>query len=281
MGQGPIRIIFPLFVLAMWAMVAVWAGNDAWTTTNWLSAAIAAASCLLVFRNFVWVFSYSYALSVGLINALILVREGVSLGSALISGLLVAYGLRLFLFVLGRYRSAGYAPRRAFLDQAHRELPFPVKLILFVSVTTLMTFHSLAAYLVAREQADGPLVLLAAAVIALGLLIEAAADRQKQRAKALHPDLPITTGLFARVRHPNYAGEIVVQAGLVAAGLAAATAWYESVGAILAPVYIVLLMLTQAAAGDRTQTAKYAADPAYRNYRAGSGSLIPGRSVAQ
>lgn len=277
MGTGPIRLIFPLFVLAMWATCGVWVAQGAWTTTNWLSLGIAAICCLLVFRNFVWVFSYSYALSVGLINALLLVRQGVSAGSALISGLLVAYGVRLFAFVLTRYRSAAYGTRREFLAEAHRQLPAPVKVILFVSVTTLMTFHSLSPYLVAREEAFGPLIVTGGVLLAVGLLLEAVADAQKQRAKAVASTQPITTGLFARVRHPNYTGEIIVQFGVIAAGLGAATAWYETLGAVLAPVYIVILMLTQAAAGDRAQEVKYEADPDYRRYRDTSGALTPWR----
>ena len=45
MGQGPIRFIFPLFTLGMWALFGVWLANGAWTTTNWITRSRKGASC--------------------------------------------------------------------------------------------------------------------------------------------------------------------------------------------------------------------------------------------
>jgi len=276
MGQGPIRFIFPLFTLGMWALFGVWLANGTWSTTNWITLAISAVVCLLVFRNFVWVFSFSYALAVTLNNLVVLGREGISTGALLVGGVAVLYGLRLFWFVWSRYRSEQYRDRRALQKQMHAQMPPPVRGILYVTVTTLMTFHVITPYLVARTEALNGVVVVGAAVMSLGLIIEGWADLQKQTAKRRDPARWVSTGLYSRVRHPNYAGEIVFQLGLIVAVFGVPdAAWYEYAAGIAAPLYIVILMLTQAGNGDRMQAARYGEEADYAQYRSRSGSLLP------
>ena len=55
-------------------------------------------------------------------------------------------------------------------------------------------------------------------------MLEAVADQQKQSAKALNPTAFVSTGLYARLRHPNYLGEIVFQVGLIVAAVVAGAA---------------------------------------------------------
>ena len=48
-----------------------------------------------------------------------------------------------------------------------------------------------------------------------GLLFEAVADEQKLVAKRAHgASVPVTGGLYAVCRHPNYLGEIVFHLGV-------------------------------------------------------------------
>jgi steroid 5-alpha reductase family enzyme len=126
-----------------------------------------------------------------------------------------------------------------------------------------------------------PVVAAGAALMGLGLVVEAVADRQKQAAKRTDPARWVSTGLFARTRHPNYAGEITVQTGLVvcAVGASLATgAWgWAFVGLVLAPVYIVLLMLSATTGAELATQGRHGDDPDFQAYAASSGALLPRR----
>ena len=287
-GQGQIRRIFPVFVLAMWVVAGFWIANGVWSGLNWFLAAAAALCCAVVFVNFVHVFNYGYAASVFVLNLVILVARGAPLGAVLVGGLLMLYGVRLWLFTFLRYRSPGFVGRKAGLKIAHQALPSPIKVLLFLQTTTLMTFHAMSTYNIAaraQQQHNNNLsgwVVGGATIIALGLVIEATADLQKQRGKAANPGRWIDTGLFKRTRHPNYLGEIVVQVGVIVAGLGGGAAWYGSsaawyqyAAAILAPLYIIILMLSATTGGELSKTSRHGDDPEYQAYVARSGALLP------
>ena len=109
-----------------------------------------------------------------------------------------------------------------------------------------------------------------------GLLLEAIADQQKQSAKASRPDMFVTSGLYARLRHPNYLGEIVFQVGLLVITIASASENWALAAGVLGPLYIVILMYYAARDQDSQQSARYGNDPAYASYRQQSSSLLPG-----
>jgi len=280
-GEGQIRRIFPVFVVAMWVVTGFWIANGVWTNLNWLLAAAAAICCAVVFVNFVHVFNYGYAASLFVLNLVIIVAKGAPLGAVLLGGLLMVYGVRLWLFTFLRYRSPGFVGRKAGLKIAHKNLPGFVKVALFLQTTTLMTFHAMSTYNVATKAKHdhndnlSAWVLAGAAILLVGLLLEAVADGQKQRAKAASPSAWIETGLFKRVRYPNYLGEIVVQVGVVVAGLGSGVAWYGYAAAVLAPLYIMILMLSATTGGELSKEARYGEDPDYQAYVARSGALLP------
>jgi len=60
-----------------------------------------------------------------------------------------------------------------------------------------------------RAQQSGALLATCISVHTLGVVIMMAADCQKSMTLALRPGL-ITTGMFARIRHPNYLGEMLL-----------------------------------------------------------------------
>jgi steroid 5-alpha reductase family enzyme len=280
-GEGAIRKIFPLFVLTMWVLIGVRIAQDEWSTLNTAMIGVAAVCCAVIFINFVYVFNYGYALSVFFVNLLILIWTGAPLGAIIIGGLLMLYGVRLFAFVHARYRQPGFAGRKAGLKIADANLPTPIKVIMFINTTTLMGFHAMTTYNIASDaDADGtngvtPFVIVGAVVLALGLIVEGVADQQKQRAKIADGARWIDTGLFSRSRHPNYLGEIIVQIGIIVAGLGSASGIVLLLSGIVAPLYIVILMLSAATGGELSKESKYGEDPAYRAYVGRSGWLLP------
>lgn len=280
-GEGAIRKIFPVFVLLMWVMAGLWIGNDLWTNLNWLLAAEAAVICSIVFVNFVHVFNFGYASCLFVLNLTILIATGAPLGALIIGGLLMLYGIRLFTFVSTRYRHPSFSARRAGIKMAHKSLPKPVIVLLFLQTTTLMTFHAMTTYNIATKAEDTDTsgvttwLIIGAVVLAVGLLIEATADAQKQRAKHTDGARWVESGLFARTRHPNYLGEIMVQLGVIIAGFGAASAWYGYAAGFLAPTYIIILMLSATTGGEKAKFTKHGDDPEFQNYADRSGALFP------
>jgi steroid 5-alpha reductase family enzyme len=277
-GEGQIRRIFPVFVLAMWVATGIAISTGRWTGLSWLLAAEAAAICLVVFVNFVWVFNFGYAACAVVLNVTILAVAGASTSALLVGGLLTAYGLRLAIFSLRRYRHPSFAARAAGVRAAHRTLPLPIKVLLWLQTTTLFTFHATTTFNLATT--DAPVsawVVVGAALLAVGLVLEAVADHQKQSAKADVPDRWVSTGLFARMRHPNYLGEIVVQLGVVVAGVGAAGSVGWWVAAALAPVYIMILMLSATTGAELAAEARYGDVPGFDDYVGRTGILLPRR----
>jgi len=270
-----IRAIFSVFALLMIGvfMYRVLQGN--WSVLNWLMLSIAAVCTVLVFRCFVYIFNYSYGLACIGNGGVVAVGTGTQAGW-LLGGLLALYGLRLFWFTWSRMRSASYAERMAGVRQADAALPVPVKGALWLQCTFLYTFHLFGLYFAGLQGSLTPAGWAAAAIIAAGIVIEAVADAQKQAGKARHPDRFVTGGLYARWRHPNYVGEIAVQVGILVAGIAAAPAgWSALAAAVLAPLYIVVLMVAECFRADHSMEQRYGEQPAFQHYRARSGSMLP------
>jgi steroid 5-alpha reductase family enzyme len=185
------------------------------------------------------------------------------------------YGLRLGVFTWFRNHSNSYAAKVDNIVAGHRAMPTGVKVSLWFMCTWLQTFHLMGIYFAARRGVLSDGVIVGAAVMLIGLAIEAVADAQKQRGKEISVNNLITEGLFSRIRHPNYLGEILVQAGLIIAGIASVAAWNEVAAIALAPAYIILLMIAEALRTDQEQRVRYGGDPAYGRWRGRSGALLP------
>jgi steroid 5-alpha reductase family enzyme len=273
--NGPLRIIFSITLLLMWTIFGLSLANGSWTTTNWLMLGLAHLACAVIFINFAYVFSYGYAISMLIVHAAILVLKP-SLAAALIAGLGAAYGARLWRFTHVRYRSAAYGWIKARGDKADATLPLALRLYLWIAVSWLMTFTAMSAWRVSESGVLTPWVMAGALVMAAGLVLEAVADQQKQAGKRRKPEGFVSDGLYRRIRHPNYVGEMVFQIGLMLACIGSARSWLEYAACLVGPLYIVILMVYAGIEADEQQQHRYGADPAYRQYRQRSGAFLPG-----
>ena len=198
----------------------------------------------------------------------------------LVGGLGVLYGLRLTWFVYARYRSQGYSTTRAKGERADSGVPLPLRIFMWVSCSWLMTFVAMPAWVVAGAPGLTPGILAGGVLMLAGLVLESVADAQKQAGKASNPTSFVTAGLYARLRHPNYLGEIIFQVGLLVATVAATSSgglggWTMAAGCA-GPLYIVILMYYAAGDQDRQQSERYGQDPAYQAWRRQTSSLLPG-----
>jgi steroid 5-alpha reductase family enzyme len=270
-----IRKIFSVFVLGMIALCVMRINAGDWTMVNWGMLLIAALCCCLVFKCFVFIFNFSYALACIFNGALIAIALP-SVSSMLLGGAIVIYGLRLFLFTLNRYRSESYQPRVENVQKEDAKLPFPIKIALWLQCSFLYVFHLFAIYMVASAAVLNSLLFSGIALILFGTFIEALGDSQKQAGKRKTPDTFVSNGILARWRHPNYTGEIIVQVGLIVAGFSAVSAgWANYAAFIIAPLYIILLMISEGGRADKYQLLRYGDDEGYKRYVARSGSLLP------
>jgi len=269
-----IRFIFAVFALVICGLFVWRLSTGVWTLLNWGMLLVAAICCASAFVRFVYVFNFGYALCV-MLNGMLIGFTRPSLATILVAGVAILYGLRLFAFTWMRYRSDSYAAKAANAAREDQNMPVPVKLSIWFMMTSLMTFHLMALWFVAERGVLSPGVAVGALTMLAGVLLEAIADRQKQRSKAQSPDRFVTIGLFKRWRHPNYVGEILFQVGLIVAGVASIATTGNAITAVVAPLYIVILMVAEAHRLDLVQKAHYAEDTAYQDYRQQSGSLFP------
>jgi steroid 5-alpha reductase family enzyme len=277
--MGPIRFIFPAFVLAFWVICGLGIANGQWTGIHWLMLGIAHLGCAIIFVNFVHVFTYGYGLSMVLVNLGVMAWRPVP-AVLLTAGLGVVYGLRLFWFVWSRDRSQGYAATREKSNKANAGVPMPLRLFMWVSCGWLMAFVGMPAWVAGAAGGLSTGILAGAALMLAGLVLEAVADQQKQAAKAANPGTFVTGGLYGRLRHPNYLGEIVFQAGLIVVAVAGALGaglggWAVAAG-VAGPLYIAILMYYAARDQDHQQGQRYGADPAYQAWRNRTSCLLPG-----
>ncbi len=258
----------------MWVICGIGIASDEWTGIHWLMLGLAHLGCAIIFLNFVLVFSYGYGISMVLVNAGVMAWQPQP-AVLLIGGLGVVYGLRLTWFVYSRYRSVGYGATRARGEQADSAVPLPLRLFMWISCGWLMAFVAMPAWVVAGATLR-PGVLAGGLLMLAGLILESVADAQKQAAKAVNPGTFVNTGLYARLRHPNYLGEIVFQLGLIVATIAGASGGWALAAGIAGPLYIVILMYFAAHDQDRQQAERYGQDAAYQAWRRQTSSLLPG-----
>jgi steroid 5-alpha reductase family enzyme len=273
--QGELRYIFPATIVLIWILFGLALGAGAWTPAQWLVLGLSHALCAVIFVNFVYVFNYGYALTKAL-NGLVLLALMPSLPAALVAGLSALFGLRLLQFTHARYRGAAYANNLARQRQANAAMPAPVKIFLWIAVSWLMAFQAMPAYFVARNGSMSGWVVVGAALMLVGLVVETLADHQKQAAKNLEPRAFVASGLFRLARHPNYLGEIVFQAGYIVAAVGSVGGWHEQLMALAAPGYIIVLMCFAGRNADREQAERYGKDPAWQAYRSRTGRFLPG-----
>lgn len=276
-----LQIIFSVYALVMLGLLGwrVWTG--AWSNLHWAMLGVAALCCSLVFVRFVYIFTYSYALS-ALLNGALIALWLRSPAAWLLGGIMGLYGLRLFAFIWSRDRSRSYASRVDAVKQADAAMPLPARISLLLMCSLLLCFQVMAIAFAGSQTAFAGAVatpstgvLAGAALMLAGTVIEGLADWQKQAAKREDAGRLVTTGLYRRWRHPNYAGEILLQLGLIVAGLSSIATAGDALVVVLAPSYIVILMVEEAFRVDREQAVRHGASDEYQAWRGASGSLVP------
>lgn len=196
----------------------------------------------------------------------------------LADAMLLAHGLRLGLFLIGRERAPSFAREQQASLQRGKHIKGWLKLAIWVTVAALYVAMLAPVHLLMANAAAEPsriAVVIGLAVMALGLGIEALADAQKSAFKARHPERFIDTGLYRLVRSPNYFGEMLFWLGAFITGLGHYRAPLDWLVGLIGLGCIQLIMLGSARRLELKQAERYAGNPAYLAYAARVPVLIP------
>jgi steroid 5-alpha reductase family enzyme len=114
-----------------------------------------------------------------------------------------------------------------------------------------------------------------AALMALGVLLEAVADAQKSAAKRKDASRYVSTGLYRIVRCPNYFGEVLMWTGSYILCFGARCTVGEWVIATLGYIGIVYVMFSGARRLELRQNEVYGHDEAFKAYIAKTPLILP------
>ena len=207
--------------------------------------------------------------------ALTLVTRGsVTPYSLLVAAMVAVWALRLGAFLTTRVRAAGSDTR--FDAMKYRFAWFLMTWTLQGLWVLLTAGAALAAITSPEDRQVDALVLLGAAIWVFGFGIEVTADEQKRRFRARPENLNrfIATGLWAKSRHPNYVGEILLWFGVSVAAFPALSGW--SMVTLVSPFFVWLLLTRVSgvplleASADR----RWAGDPEYEAYKVATPTLL-------
>ncbi len=186
---------------------------------------------------------------------------------------LLAYGLRLGLFLLQRERSAAYQKEMVEVVKRGEHIHGLIKWLIWLSVAALYVamFSPALFMLLAHRDPPAPnpssiLQFSGIGIMVLGLALEGWADHQKSAYKKLSPNRFCDVGLYRLVRCPNYLGEIIFWTGAWIAGFSAYTQWYHWVLSLIGYVCIFLIMLGSTRRLEMKQDERYGTNSEYQTY---------------
>lgn len=136
---------------------------------------------------------------------------------------------------------------------------------------------ALAAITSARQLPVDGLAYLGALIWAVGFGVEVLADHQKTvfRRDPTNAEKFITTGLWARSRHPNYFGEILLWLGVALVALPALSGW--QLVTMISPLFVTFLLIKVSGVRllEHSAQQRWGQDPEYQEYVTKTPVLVP------
>jgi steroid 5-alpha reductase family enzyme len=171
-------------------------------------------------------------------------ERAVAPGQLLLVAMVTLWAARLGWHMASRHAKAGredprYARMRAERGETFARWSLPNVFLLQAVILWLVATPIHAGLIAGGAPLPGPWFWLAAgagaALFAGGLALETAADLALSRFRAdpANRGKLLTTGLFARVRHPNHLGEIILWLGIGLVALAISGRWQALLGPLL------------------------------------------------
>lgn len=200
--------------------------------------------------------------------------QGMDARSVLLAAFVFVWAARLGSFLFARIRADGSDSR---FDQIK---PDPLRFFITWSLQGLWVLLTAACALAAITSAErvalGALDGVGVALWLVGFAIEVTADRQKRmfRQQSGSGEF-ITSGLWARSRHPNYFGEIVLWCGVALLALPVLQGW--QLATLISPVFVYLLLTRVSGVPllEKKADKKWGGQDRYEDYKAKTPVLVP------
>ncbi len=259
--------------------------------------AIALVVSSVGFYKYVYFISLGYGFSVAVMGVAMFVMsmDALSIGTVAMSLLFLIYGCRLGGYLLIReIKSASYRDtmKREIKDGSSMKMIAKVSiwlscaLLYALQVSPLLFRIDYFDRLVETKDnvakignillVDTDVVsLIGAVIMALGIILESAADVQKSKAKKKNPARFCDSGLYKIVRCPNYLGEVLFWTGVFVSGLNIYASAWQWVAAAFGYICIVYIMFGGARRLELRQNRNYGDDPEYQEYVKKTPILIP------
>ena len=231
------------------------------------------------FKNYVWFISLGYGFSIAGEGILMLILYGqqLSLGTIICCALFIIYGVRLGGYLAIReLGSSSYKKNMKGEIKEGSTVPFGVKIAIWVTCALLyVTQVSGVFYRLHNTAADTVTVFVGAGIMALGLVLETAADIQKNNAKKRNPKRFVDTGLYRIVRCPNYLGEMIFWTGVLVTAFGGVSHWGQWIVIAIGYIGIIFVMFSGARRLEIRQDKNYGNDPEYQKYVSTVPILLP------
>ena len=229
------------------------------------------------FVMYVYFFSIGYGLSVAGLSAamLIMFRNDLLPAHVIMCLMLIIYGLRLAGYLLIReLKNANY--KKLLKAESKSNVPVGVKFCIWIACALLFLGQT-SPILFRMEAGKGfdPFSVIGILLMAVGILLEIAADWQKNQAKKKDAHMFVSTGLYSFVRCPNYLGELLLWTGVFVSGLNVYHTSLEWIIALLGYIGIIYVMFSGARRLELRQDKNYGSIPAYRDYVKTTPILLP------
>ena len=193
----------------------------------------------------------------------------------LIAAMILVWAGRLGSFLFRRIHAAGGDQRFDHIKVSSSR--FFVAWTLQGAWVVMTSCAAVSAILSEQPTAVGAVFVIGAAMWVVGFVVEVVADRQKShfRADPANEGRFINTGLWARSRHPNYFGEILLWAGIAVMAIPylSGTQWVV----MLSPLFVHALLTRVSGIPTLVRRGQqlWGDDPAYQAYLKSTPLLVP------
>ena len=157
-----------------------------------------------------------------------------------------------------------------------KSVPFGVKIAIWVTCALLyVTQISGVFYRLQNRSGSNTWTYIGAGIMIFGIILESAADLQKNAAKKVNPKRFVDTGLYRIVRCPNYLGEMIFWTGVLISGIGAISGIGQWAVVLTGYIGIIYVMFSGARRLEIRQNKNYGKDPEYRKYVKSVPILVP------
>ncbi len=245
----------------------------------WLLFAVCMNVSSIGFKNYVWFISLGYGFSIAAegLAMLLLYHRGLSAGTIVCCVLFILYGCRLGGYLAIReFKSGSYKKNMTGEIKDGKTVPFGVKIAIWVTCAALyVTQIAPVFYRLHNGSGSSVTTWIGAAIMLFGIVLESAADLQKNAAKKVNPKRFVDTGLYRLVRCPNYLGEMIFWTGVLVTGIGAVSGIGQWIVVLIGYIGIIFVMFSGARRLEIRQNKNYGSDPAYQKYVKTVPILVP------